>query len=307
MRNSVATLALLIALAAASEPAARPSVRRATAHPPLATPPSGAVVRARKPTLQLAAAATASADDGRLQKLAGDVAAAIGAALCVTPLTMIVDVAITKAASGEVTLAQALLGGAVDWLTKPLEILTGPVYQLCLFVYICTYSAANIARAVCELYLKCSPVLPVLVAGTLGNMISCVYKDARLAEIFGKAADERAFPLAGYLLFVLRDVLANAGGFTLPPFVEPLLEGRVADPKTTAQLLVPAAINLVSSPVHLLGLSLYNNPSFGPLEHVAGVAAVYVSVTVSRVMKGFCAYGLGGVSNTALRAKFGSG
>ena len=106
---------------------------------------------------------------------------------------------------------------------------------------------------------------------------------------------------------MLRDVLANAGGFTLPPFVEPLLEGRVADPKTTAQLLVPAAINLVSSPVHLLGLSLYNNPSFGALEHVAGVAAVYVSVTVSRVMKGFCAYGLGGVSNTALRAKFGSG
>ena len=106
---------------------------------------------------------------------------------------------------------------------------------------------------------------------------------------------------------MLRDVLANAGGFTLPPFVEPLLEGRVADPKTTAQLLVPAAINLVSSPVHLLGLSLYNNPGFGALEHVAGVAAVYVSVTVSRVMKGFCAYGLGGVSNTALRAKFGSG
>ena len=70
------------------------------------------------------------------------------------------------------------------------------------------------------------------------------------------------------------------------------------------QLLVPAAINLVSSPVHLLGLSLYNNPGFGALEHVAGVAAVYVSVTVSRVMKGFCAYGLGGVSNTALRAKF---
>ena len=137
-------------------------------------------------------------------------------------------------------------------------------------------------------------------------MLSCVYKDARLAELLGKGA-AAPMPLAGYLLFVLRDILANTGGFTLPAFVEPLLAGKVKDAKTTAQLLVPAAINLVSSPVHLLGLSLYNNPSFGPLEHVAGVAAVYVSVTVSRVMKGFCAYGLGGVSNTALRAKFGSG
>ena len=105
---------------------------------------------------------------------------------------------------------------------------------------------------------------------------------------------------------VLRDVLANAGGFTLPPFVEPLLEGRVADPKTTAQLLVPAAINLVSSPVHLLGLSLYNNPGFGALEHVAGVAAVYVTVTGTRILKGFCAFGIGGVSNLYLRGKLGS-
>ena len=149
-------------------------------------------------------------------------------------------------------------------------------------------------------------MLPVLVAGTLGNMLSCVYKDARLAELLGKGA-AAPMPLAGYLLFVLRDILANTGGFTLPAFVEPLLAGKVKDAKTTAQLLVPAAINLVSSPVHLLGLSLYNNPSFGPLEHLAGVAAVYVSVTSSRILKGFCAYGLGGVSNTALRAKFGSG
>ena len=72
------------------------------------------------------------------------------------------------------------------------------------------------------------------------------------------------------------------------------------------QLLVPAAINLVSSPVHLLGLSLYNNPGFGPLEHVAGVAAVYVTVTGTRILKGFCAFGIGGVSNLYLRGKLGS-
>ena len=78
------------------------------------------------------------------------------------------------------------------------------------------------------------------------------------------------------------------------------------DAKTTAQLLVPAAINLVSSPVHLLGLSLYNNPGFGPLEHVAGVAAVYVTVTGTRILKGFCAFGIGGVSNLYLRGKLGS-
>ena len=254
---------------------------------------------------ELKAAKTAKLSRPRHVKLLGDVAAAVGAAVCVTPLCMMVDVAITQAAAGEMSLPQALLAGAVDAVTDPLTMVQSTVFQLCLFVYVCTYGAANLTRAVCELYLYVNPVLPVLVAGTLGNMLSCVYKDARLAELLGKGA-AAPMPLAGYLLFVLRDILANTGGFTLPAFVEPLLAGKVKDAKTTAQLLVPAAINLVSSPVHLLGLSLYNNPGFGALEHVAGVAAVYVTVTGTRILKGFCAFGIGGVSNLYLRGKLGS-
>lgn len=268
------------------------------------------VVRSTPTTMELAAAAAEPAKDRRLQMLLGDVVAAVGAALIVTPLTMIVDVAVTKAASGEMTVAQALLGGALDWLTKPLALIKGATYQLCLFVYVCTYVGANLARGLCEMYFEIHPALPVLIASTCGNMFSCVYKDGRLAQILGKAADPRPFPLSGYLCFLLRDILANAGGFTIPPIVTPLLPpGGVlgASAKTAAQLLVPAAMNLITSPVHLLGLSVYNHPDYSPTQHVGAIAAVYLSVSSSRILKGFCAYGLGGVSNTKLRALLGSG
>lgn len=143
--------------------------------------------------------------------------------------------------------------------------------------------------------------LPKLVAATAGNMASCVYKDARIAQMEGKASS-KPFPTSGYLLFLARDVLANAGGFTFPPIVALMLGVSAA----TAQLLVPAAINLVSSPLHLLGLSLYNNPKHSLGKHLGGIAKIYASVTSTRILKGLCAYGLGGVSNNYLKVKIGS-
>jgi hypothetical protein len=218
-----------------------------------------------------------------------------------------VDVAVSKAASGQMSVPEALSAGAVEWLTRPLAMLATPAYQLCLFVYVCTYAGANLADALCTLYLKISPVVPKLLSALVCNMASCMYKDARLAQIFGKDADPRPFPVSGYLLFLLRDILANAGGFTFPPMLEPVLASKLGDKaKTYAQLLVPAAINLVSSPIHLLALSLYNSPDFDLFDHLRAVCAVYVGVTSSRILKGFAAFGLGGVSNTYLRGKIGS-
>ena len=250
----------------------------------------------------------AGSKDQRAQLILGDLTAAVGAALLVTPLTMIIDVSVSKAASGQVPMSQALMDGAMEWVESPMSLLSSPAYMLCLFVYVCTYAGANLADATCTLYLRVSPVLPKLLAALMCNMLSCLYKDARLAQIYG-GGDSRPFPLSGCVLFVFRDLLANGGGFTFPPLVEPLLAPTLgkARAKTYAQLLVPAAINTLTSPLHLLALSLYTNPEHSPALHVASVAAVYISVTSSRILKGFAAFGLGGVSNNKLRAKFGSG
>ena len=99
----------------------------------------------------------------------------------------------------------------------------------------------------------------------------------------GKAVGEaKPFPKLGYLMFLIRDLLANGGGFTFPPLVEPLLVPFLgANAPIVAQLggaytrnphrnlitrdisdrwrvvAVPAAINIISSPVHFS-----NHPRF---------------------------------------------
>ena len=92
---------------------------------------------------------------------------------------------VTKAANGEMTMPQGLANQAGQWLTKPLFMLQQRAYHLCLFVYVCTYASANLAEGICNLFLRINPVLPKLVAALLGNMLSCIYKDAQLAIIFG--------------------------------------------------------------------------------------------------------------------------
>lgn len=252
--------------------------------------------------------ASAALPDKRLRLLMGDLVAAVGAALCATPLAMTVDVAVTKASSGDATVAQALFDGLSSLVTEPLTLIRSPTYKLVLFVALCTYASANLARAVCELYLDISPALPVLVCSTGANMMSSIYKDVRIAQILGKSVSSRPFPLSGYVFFLLRDVLANAGGFVFPLLLQPHLPQRMigASAETMAQLLVPTMIQVVTSPLHLLGLLMYNSPDFSASQHFAAVAAVYVSVTSSRLIKGFCTYGLGGVSNIKIRAAIGS-
>jgi len=284
----------------------------ATPHLAAQRPGSVSALVARTPPLLLSARSNVTfgeqEKENRARLVAGDLVSAVLAALIVTPLTMIVDVAITKAAAGASTLPAALVAGALEFVTNPVAIVKTAAFKLSLFVYVCTYAAANLAEAISKLYLGVSPILPKLVAATAFNMGSSVYKDARLAQLFGSGGNPRPFPVAGLFLFLLRDILANGGGFTFPPMVVPLLEPRFGKrAKTMSQLLVPAAIMPFIVPPHLLALSLYNSPSKTAMGHAAAVASAYVGVTAAKILRGFAAYGLGGVSNTALRAKLGSG
>lgn len=138
-------------------------------------------------------------------------------------------------------------------------------------------------------------------------MLACLYKDAALARLYGKSSKvDRPFPFLGYVLFLVRDLLANGGGFTFPPLVEPWIRPYLGVKATVvAQLGVPAAINIVSSPIHFLALDLYNNPEASSGARVCTIAASYCGATSSRIIKGLAAYGIGGVGNTTLRAIFG--
>ena len=69
-----------------------------------------------------------------------EVLAAVVASFVVSPLTSIVDVAVSKSASGDMTVSKALGTGTLEWIQMPLTRLRQPAFLLCWFVYLVTYS-----------------------------------------------------------------------------------------------------------------------------------------------------------------------
>lgn len=74
----------------------------------------------------------------------------------------------------------------------------------------------------------------------------------------------RRIPPTSYALFYLRDSLTVLASFNLPPLLAPHIPDAVAaTPQAKAQLaqfVIPASVQAVSTPIHLLGLDLFNRP-----------------------------------------------
>jgi hypothetical protein len=76
---------------------------------------------------------------------------------------------------------------------------------------------------------------------------------------------------------------------------------------SAAQFVTPAAVQLVSTPLHLLGLDLYNRPDVRAGERVGRVLRDWGMSAVARICRFVPAFGVGGVVNTKVRKRFMGG
>jgi hypothetical protein len=111
-------------------------------------------------------------------------------------------------------------------------------------------------------------------------------------------------PISTYALFGSRDALTIAASFTIPPMMARSLQNQGYSEEfslNAAQLSCPVAIQLFSTPMHLTGLDLYNNPQHTTSERMAFVGREYVKSALARMCRIFPAFGIGGVLNRKLR------
>ncbi|RQM11951.1 hypothetical protein DD237_007204 [Peronospora effusa] len=210
-----------------------------------------------------------------VKQLMVDTAAAMAASLGVAPFITIVDRAIIENASG----------------ARPL----GP-----------TYMAANAVDSVCE-YIETDNQMPKFIGTTAVNMSLCIAKDRAFARMFGVIAPA-AFPLASIGLFAVRDSMTCAASFNAPKVLAKKIEDNKLMDKsnagTFAQLICPAAVQFISTPLHLLGLDLYNNKGHTMTQHASLVRREYVKSVLARVGRIGPAFGVGGVGNAYFRNIF---
>jgi len=70
---------------------------------------------------------------------------------------------------------------------------------------------------------------------------------------------------------------------------------------SVAQFLAPAGVQIFSTPLHLLGLDLYNREGVKWQERAQRVARDWVKGSLARMGRIIPAFGVGGVVNTKVR------
>ncbi|RMZ87637.1 hypothetical protein DV736_g5145, partial [Chaetothyriales sp. CBS 134916] len=231
---------------------------------------------------------------------------------------------VTKAATGTPILtcfSQAIR----PVLRQPLYFLVSRPFLLIFGLYFSTYSTANAIDTLTST-MSNQPADRVtsntakFVATSAVNMTASVYKDSQFARMFGLAATSSSSPAATipkltYALFAARDCLTIFASFNLPTIIAPKLlqlpasvqarfkpllsteAGRI----NTAQFVAPSAIQIFSTPIHLLGLDLYNRQAkLSVRARGARIMRDWGVSALARMGRIIPAFGVGGVFGAVL-------
>ncbi|ODA77841.1 hypothetical protein RJ55_06443 [Drechmeria coniospora] len=235
---------------------------------------------------------------------------------------------IMENASGRApSIPASLLSSFRSLVSSPRSILLSRPTALILLLYAGTYLTANTLDTVSSALPRDPSLSPPVSASTVSsgpakffsssaaNVALCIYKDRAFVRMFGTptaAGAPRPVPLPCYALFTLRDSITIFASFNLPPLLAPYIDERLSDElarhvtgQTTAQFLAPAAVQLLSTPLHLLGLDLYNRPGRPPVMPWAHrwrmVKSNWLLSSAARICRIVPAFGVGGVVNTKVR------
>eukprot|EP01104_Vermistella_antarctica_P010064 TRINITY_DN2655_c0_g1_i1.p1 TRINITY_DN2655_c0_g1~~TRINITY_DN2655_c0_g1_i1.p1 ORF type:complete len:156 (-),score=34.56 TRINITY_DN2655_c0_g1_i1:117-584(-) len=137
------------------------------------------------------------------------------------------------------------------------------------------------------------------------NMPVCIFKDRCFTQWFGVVAS-KPVPIPSLSLFGARDMLTVAASFSAPAKMANRLQKHFPNTsrrtlETTCQLVAPGAVQFISTPLHLLGLDIYNNPKGDSKSRTSLVKNEYLKSVLARNLRIGFAFGIGGVANTTLR------
>ncbi|KAL7751324.1 hypothetical protein RI367_003184 [Sorochytrium milnesiophthora] len=230
-------------------------------------------------------------------------------AAAVSPFISIVDKAIIANASGAQKLGDCLREGFSMLFRRPLTFARQPSFLLVWIVYTGTYITANTIESMYTHYNK-PWALPKFLGTSAANISLMLWKDRAFTRWFG-TTQPRPVPLPSFALFAARDAMTMGASFTLPNTVSQQL--RQASPGVSkgqadflAQLLLPCAMQVVSTPMHLTALDLYNRPNCTAPQRYAFVRQQYFAALGARIGRILPAYGVGGNLNRALRTQLKS-
>ena len=227
---------------------------------------------------------------------------AIAASLMVSPLVAVIDQAITSNASGREKLLPSLVTSFKSIFANPVRFFKSPPLLIMSGVYTGTYAVANCVDAIFERSdLDSSRAKLIASSGTNITLINL--KDIAYARMFGQGAP-RPFPKISMGLFALRDGFTITASFSSLPSIlseqifKPL---GFPSPDTLGMLAAPMSVQVLTTPLHLLGLDLYNRDRASSQDRMSFIRKEYLATAIFRMARALPAFGIGGVVNKQLR------
>ncbi|KAL2834269.1 hypothetical protein BDW59DRAFT_156209 [Aspergillus cavernicola] len=254
------------------------------------------------------------------QNLAGDLTAATISASLVAPTVTIIDRALVEKASYHKPLLQSLRSHAHAALKHPRQFLFSRPHGYVFTLYAATYTVANGTETITKQTHPSISDAVTFCCTFLVNVPLGVRKDIRFAQFFGTSSQidpgRNSPPLlrktgsavaTGTLL--VRDAITIFGSFTLAQRCTDVIpDSLAAHPYSKmifTQMVVPVLSQIVATPLHLLGLDLYNRQYKIPwADRLAVVRRDLPSATVIRCVRIIPAFGFGCLANTGLRSLF---
>ena len=185
-----------------------------------------------------------------------------------------------------------------------MHFLRGPSFWWIWLVYGGTYAVSNSIKAAGERSGQ-HVELPKFLGTSAANVSLSVAKDRAFSRLYGVVAP-KAVPLPSLALFASRDSLSILASFNLPPTVSAKMQSSLGIEKhradIVAQLTVPLAAQVISTPLHLLGSDIYNRPNLTTADRTAFIRREYAKTTIARMARVLPAFGAGGLLNKHLRS-----
>jgi hypothetical protein len=228
-----------------------------------------------------------------------NIAAGLITGFAVSPTNAILDRSVIEYANGKQTVREGVRSGLARLFTSPIEFFTSYKFRWMYFVYAVTYTTNNLTD-----HSTIIPDIPIplqnLVCTFIVNTVCGILKDKAYIQHFG-VAHPKVFPAATLGLLFLRDIITVASAFTLPHVFAESIHGRLGVSEHSslieAQLLSPLLVQILVTPLHLLGLDLYNREGLKIRERFIYLKGLYRNTLAMRMVRFMPAYGIGGVIN----------
>jgi hypothetical protein len=217
-------------------------------------------------------------------------------------------------ASGQASLKDSIKTSMVTLLLRPHNLIFSKPFALICMVYGGTYLTANTVDTLSATVKNRSAShitsgTTKFAASSASNVGLCLAKDRAFVQLFGSGGPPRPVPLPSFALFTLRDCLTIFASFNLPLLLGPVISRNMGkeleksmNGQTVAQFVAPAGIQLLSTPMHLLGLDLYNRGEQLPWSKRWQLVKKNWGVSAAaRICRIVPAFGVGGVVNQKVR------